>query len=390
MRRVIDFIIVVLGTFYLALIYNSKSLLFLGWAEIFIVILLFLYNLLVFSKIRITMEAPLGITELQKKVPIRIKIYNYSMLPTGRIWIQLQESYALEKKKKKTVFGASVAGRKRNGGQAYAVTIIHTLWRPQCIGKAVVRLKKARCFDMLGVCALPLPKRKYHAVEEITVLPKVYPVPVEIGNRSRDFAVEQERYVTGSREENNTEQFWIREYRQGDRLRNIHWKLSAKEDDLMVREYLPTIGCPVLLFVDWTKPDEEKEKKRKRDILQRRMFLREKEALLTILLSLSGSIARSDCKHFVIWYDGRRKDVMRYCVEREEDVYQLLMKMECLEAPEGGLDIEEEYYQKYHERAFVTKLVLNRKLQLICNEEELIEYPVKELEKTLTAHTICL
>lgn len=390
MRRVIDVILIVLGTFYLALIYNSKSLVFLGWAEIFIIILLFFYNLLVFSKIRIMMEVPLGITELQKKVPIRIIIYNYSMLPTGRIWIQLMESYALENKKKKTVFGVSVAGRKRNSGQAYAMTVIHALWQPQYIGKAVVRLKKVRCFDMLGVCALPLPKRAYQAVEEITVLPKIYPVPVEIGTRSRDFAVEQERYMTDSREENSTEQFWIREYRQGDRLRNIHWKLSAKEDDLMVREYLPTIGCPILLFVDWTKTEEEKKKKRKSGILQRRMLQKEKEALFTILLSLSGSIAQSDCKHFVIWYDSRQKDVMRYCVEKEEDIYRLLMKMEGLETPDGDFDIEEEYYQKYHERAFVTKLVLNRRLQLICNEGELIEYPVKDLEKTLSAHTIYL
>ena len=93
MRRFIDFIVVVLVTFYTAVIYNSKSLVFLGYAEVFIVLLLFLYNCMVFYKLRIIIDAPLNITEYHKKIPIHIVIYNYSKLPTGKISIQLSESY---------------------------------------------------------------------------------------------------------------------------------------------------------------------------------------------------------------------------------------------------------------------------------------------------------
>lgn len=388
MRRVIDFLLVVLGTFYLAVIYNSKSLVFLGFAEISIVLLLLIYNLLVFWKIKVFIETPFGITELQKKVPIRIVIRNDSVLPAGKLQIQLSESYALERRKKKVVFYAAAAGRKRGSGKSYGLTVINTSWQPRSIGKAVVELEKVRCFDLMGILALPLPKRKIRMKEQIMVLPQIFPVPVEIGERSREFAVERERYLQGSTQENDAEQFWIREYRQGDRLRSIHWKLSAKRDDLMVREYLPSAGCPVLFFLDWR--DLSEKKKGKKRFFTGQTSQEEKEAFFSILLSVSSSIACNDCRHYVIWYDGKQKDVMRCYVEKEEDIYQLLMKIEDLNMPAADINLEEEYYHKYREKSYVTKLLLNRRLQLFCNEELLVSYSGRELEKNLTTHTIYL
>lgn len=388
MRRLVDFVLIVLATFYMAVIYNSKSLVFLAYAEIFIVLLLFLYNCLVFFKLKVIIDAPLGITEFHEKIPIRIVIYNYSKLPTGKISIQLSESYALKPKKKKIVFYASVAGKRH--GQAYASAEIHALWQPRYVGKAVVSLKKVRCFDLLGVLNLPLPKKSYQASEKVTVLPEIFPVSVEMGVRSREFAMEQERYLLTGAEEYNTEQFQIREYQQGDRLRNIHWKLSAKEDELMVREYFPAMSCPVLFFLDLSGEEAGRKKRFSGNFLKRKEVRVKKEAFLSILLSLSGSIAQNGCRHYVIWYDKNKKDVVRYCVEKEEDVYALLMKFESLDETEQGMNIEEEYEQKYHERTYVTKLVLNQRLQLFCDGELFVQYPTEGLEKALASRTIFL
>ncbi len=388
MRRLVDFVLTVLATFYLAVIYNSKSLVFLGYAEIFIVLLLFLYNCSVFNKLRVVIDAPLGITEFNKKVPIRLVVYNYSKFPTGKIGIQLLESYALKSKKKKTVFYSSVAGKKR--GQSYALSEIYALWRPRYVGKAVVSLRRVRCFDLLGVLALPLPKKSYQSSEKITVLPEIFPVSVETGAHSREFVMEQERYLLSGTEEYNTEQFQIREYQQGDRLRNIHWKLSTKEDELIVREYLPIIGCPVLFFLDLSGETEKKRGVFSKNIVKRKEAQKKKKAFLSILLSVSSGIVRSGCRHFVIWYDEKKKDVMRYCVEKEEDVYGLLMEFDCLEETKRGFNIEEEYELKYCERAYVTKLVLNQRLQLFCDGELSMWYPVEGLEQALESHMIFL
>lgn len=41
----------------------------------------------------------------------------------------------------------------------------------------------------------------------------------------------------------------IREYQPGDRLRDIHWKLSAKQQELMVKERISMAGCEMVIAV---------------------------------------------------------------------------------------------------------------------------------------------
>lgn len=101
MKRIVGFLVIIAGTFYLSLIYKSDGLIFLGYAEIVVMSLLLIYNILGLWQIRILLEAPLGITERGKKVPVKIKIQNYGRLPTGKIAVQLLESYAFYGKKER-------------------------------------------------------------------------------------------------------------------------------------------------------------------------------------------------------------------------------------------------------------------------------------------------
>ena len=48
----------------------------------------------------------------------------------------------------------------------------------------------------------------------------------------------------------------IREYAAGDRIRDIHWKLSARQDKLMVKERVATAGSEMVMFLNLVKNDE--------------------------------------------------------------------------------------------------------------------------------------
>lgn len=48
----------------------------------------------------------------------------------------------------------------------------------------------------------------------------------------------------------------IREYVAGDRIRDIHWKLSARQDNLMVKERIATAGSEMVILLDLVKNDE--------------------------------------------------------------------------------------------------------------------------------------
>jgi len=47
-----------------------------------------------------------------------------------------------------------------------------------------------------------------------------------------------------------SEVFDLREYNPGDKLNRIHWKLSSKKDDFIVKEYSLPIDVPCTLFLD--------------------------------------------------------------------------------------------------------------------------------------------
>lgn len=48
----------------------------------------------------------------------------------------------------------------------------------------------------------------------------------------------------------------IREYIPGDRIRDIHWKISARCSELMVKERVATAGSEMVLFLDLVKNEE--------------------------------------------------------------------------------------------------------------------------------------
>lgn len=76
----------------------------------------------------------------------------------------------------------------------------------------------------------------------------VYPrfAPLETALRQRELEAAQAAPRAGA----GTELFGVREYRPGDSLRRIHWRLSARRGELIVREYEPPGLRTVLLLLD--------------------------------------------------------------------------------------------------------------------------------------------
>jgi uncharacterized protein (DUF58 family) len=68
---------------------------------------------------------------------------------------------------------------------------------------------------------------------------------------------ELEASVAAPRAGSGTELFGVREYRQGDALRRIHWRSSARHGELVVREYEPPGAQTLGIFCDPSPADGE-------------------------------------------------------------------------------------------------------------------------------------
>ena len=82
------------------------------------------------------------------------------------------------------------------------------------------------------------------------MLPELDAVAVQVSERVRRYFGEAESYDDFQPGTDVSQIFDVREYRPGDRLQRIHWKLSAKSDGLLVRETVSRL--PVRWYFCWT------------------------------------------------------------------------------------------------------------------------------------------
>ncbi len=84
--------------------------------------------------------------------------------------------------------------------------------------------------------------------DEILIYPKIAEVKDITKSHFGLFTSAQKNLTKGSTF--HDEYFGVREYNPGDSMKYIHWKLSAKTQNLLVREYLEESFPPVVLILD--------------------------------------------------------------------------------------------------------------------------------------------
>ncbi len=109
-------------------------------------------------------------------------------------------------------------------------------------------------------------KKTTEAYDEIYVMPRRRYLDRSTNNAPSDLPTDSNTVVSGIE---SSETNRIREYRAGDSLKHIHWKLSSKMQDFQVNEYKPNMGKNVYVFCDYsagadTATDDEKPVKKKK------------------------------------------------------------------------------------------------------------------------------
>ncbi len=111
-------------------------------------------------------------------------------------------------------------------------------------GAYEIGVREIRLSDYLGLFSF---RQKVGPLAMLTVYPRIIPLatfPVLTGS-------EGEMVVHGARGSECTDSISdIRKYASGDRLRSVHWKLSAKKEELMVKNYEQASGADSDLILD--------------------------------------------------------------------------------------------------------------------------------------------
>lgn len=133
-------------------------------------------------------------------------------------------------------------------GETKAIKTGHLLPTQSC-GRLHVQQVKVWVCDYLGLFRFPLRKKADRYVY-------IQPAPVAI-TPAPDFAVQPPRQWKPKPGGGFAENHELRLYRPGDNLQQIHWKLSAKTGNLILREAMVPVHRPLRLTLDLCGSDQE-------------------------------------------------------------------------------------------------------------------------------------
>ena len=168
-------------------------------------------------------------------------------------------------------------------------------------GAYLCQVEKARVYDYLGLFRLPV--RAPAPVE--TVIRPVPREPARLPNLSH-FLVRRLKPKPGG---GFSEEHELRDYRPGDSMREIHWKLSVKTDRTIVREAQePVRGLTLLTFDLRGTPGRV-------------------DATLEELLWLSQWLLDHDTPHQILWIDPTDCETATAPIESPADLEALLSRL---------------------------------------------------------------
>ena len=168
-------------------------------------------------------------------IPLQLAVWNATPFSSGRVQARLTVVNTFTGQREEERFSFT-AGPRRQVFQ-------HQLSSRTC-GRGGCPGDRLWACDYLGLFALPVRRPRGLSA---TFWPTVYPLELEVRESSIPDS-EGERYSQKKPGDDPTELFALRDYREGDRLSRIHWKLSQKMGRTLVKE----LGLPLsdhLLFL---------------------------------------------------------------------------------------------------------------------------------------------
>ena len=326
---------------YLALIFESTGFALLGFSAAAMGVLSFVVLLWQVGKVNVELSVPLRTAQKAQQFGIRIQIWNQARLPIGRIGMTIEYGERRQKNRERTTISIDKVRRGKN--------ILTRSLTIQGSGDYEFITRRIRVYDPFGLFYLSLRKK---CIAHVMILPEIDEVPVRLGEAVKHFYGEPVAYDDLRAGNDPGETFGVREFRDGDKLQRVHWKLSARTEELVVKEDAQPKCCPIILLMpECEDPNGE---------------------CLDYMASLSFTLMDQHCGHYMVWQSESRGDLIRARVEDEESFYYALLAY----LQDGSAKIEddrlERYREKYKAEPYLHSVLADEKGEISVDGEEAV------------------
>ena len=219
--------------------------------------------------VRAVFFSQLAASRKGNSVEMGLTFSNRFYVPSGRAKVTLQVENTLTGEHWEEILRFTASGQP--------IRVTHKLTAPAC-GQVECRLKKGWVCDYAGLFSLPLFIGRKAPFLPVLFYPAVHPAKLDLEKPDTPSGEEDGMFAPRPGED-PSELFGLRDYRQGDRASRIHWKLSEKTGQTLVKE----LGLPV--------------EKRPCYLLEINGSGEESDALLDVFCTLSARMAEQGIPH---------------------------------------------------------------------------------------------
>lgn len=295
-----------------------------------------------------------GSCRMSQEIAVALKIKRKNRLPLGTIRVQL-------------IFENILYGDQDENevwlqpGEEREMTFLHLYEAADC-GNVRTYVAEAEYRDLLGLAGF---RRSVDISRETLVYPPEIRLNMELLKRpeTKSFG---EMY-SQKRGQDISEVSGLREYVPGDSMNSIHWKLSGKLDELIVREFGQPSNYNTLVLYEMMKRNQEEEIPNSCN-----------NAVLALTVSLSMSMLERNLEHNV----GRvmNKEIQIVPVNSMETYEQMQMNLLCKPIAKEVNSVDTVYsFLRGNLRSEYTKMIYITP----CYEENTARQLSRELDLTV-------
>ncbi len=281
-------LIIVCAAFYILYVWDFALVLLV--LIIALPIIMYITTFLAKRKMKVEFALQNKIVPKNSPFPVQICITNKSIFPIGKAEAHIE--YYNVFNNKTSDFELYLPIQSRNTQR-----VTFRLKSKFC-GIVKVKIAYISIYDPLRIFKFKIGK---NVGAEIAVMPTAHDISgtVLYSNRiNEDSSV----FSESSPGDDPSEVFDLRDYVAGDKLNRIHWKLSSKKDDFIVKEYSLPIDVPCTVFLD-LKCYEDSD-----------YTLPVFDTLVETAVSLSQFLIENERVHSLIFYHAKHKRFVQYTI----------------------------------------------------------------------------
>lgn len=352
MGIIISYFILLFYTLYMFILYESAAGIILVSMEIGIPFLFFVLLWFQYRKVTVRLNVPVTVAEKSSNIQGQILIKNDSIFPVNKITLYLVIEHKLTNKKEKVRIKSFVEGK---GEQK-----LFCCFQSQSGGLLDISFQKVRLYDSLGLFFRRLKVTEW---KEILIYPNIYDVNASVSEYVRRFPVESDVYDKYHKGDDSSEVYQVREYEKGDKIQSIHWKLSARTGECMIKDYSLPIGCAVILLFDWIR----------------------KETFLETAASICFALIKAKCSHYVAWFDTVTGDITRKEIQTEEDGYDFIRLILQTDECKEEYPLLNLYQERFQGETFAVSILLGKDFCLSVNNKLVFQFEENNIKQQLSA-----